>query len=238
MKIFNSFFYYFVAFVVTGVLFHWLYQVVWAWERFWQGALLFSVLSIAAVYHVNLNEFFSNKITLGGKLYKDQNLFFKMKWFLSILIAFVGVLFLLLIFWSDTGTSGVGYDWIDWSIFIFVYFLSLVPISMNNSKLAKEKREIKLKQEEEKEKHKKAKQERERLKKKLEEEKLQKEVEAKKAEAKEFLESLKLKHLNQIEKLNKNKEKLEASIQNEKVIINELNNKYPFIGIIVPNRIY
>lgn len=221
-----------------GVFFHWLYQVVWAWERFWQGALLFSLLSIASMTHDILNEFFSNKITLGDKLYKDQNLFIKMKWFFSILIAFVGVLFLLLIFWSDTVTSSVEYDWFDWSILIFFYFLSQVPIFMNHSKLAKVKREIKLKQEEEKEKQKKAKQERERLKKKSKEEKLQKEIEAKKAEAKEFLESLKLKHLNQIEKLNKNKEKLEASIQNEKVIINELSTKYPFIGIIVPNRIY
>ena len=43
--------------------------------------------------------------------------------------------------------------------------------------------------------------------------------------------------MKQIEELNKKKEKLEASISKEKETITELNNKYPFIGKIVPNRI-
>ena len=240
MKKFASFFTNLVLFIAVIVAFHYLYQLLWAWERLWQGLVLFSLLSLPFAQSEVLQLFLDNKIPLNGKLYKDQNRSFKIKWFLSYISALIGVFFLLATFWADA-ESPVGESplatWFEWLILITIYGLFLIPIFRCGNKIEKAKQDIELKKEEEKAKKKKASAEKRKLKKKLEKEKLEKELEIKKIELKEFLEFHKLESMKQIEELNKKKEKLEASISKEKETITELNNKYPFIGKIVPNRI-
>ena len=235
MKKFASFFTNLVLFIAVIVAFHYLYQLLWAWERLWQGLVLFSLLSLPFAQSEVLQLFLDNKIPLNGKLYKDQNRSFKIKWFLSYISALIGVFFLLATFWADA-ESPVGESplatWFEWLILITIYGLFLIPMFRCGNKIEKAKQDIELKKEEEKAKKKKERAERRKLKKKLE-----KELEIKKIELKEFLEFHKLESMKQIEELNKKKEKLEASISKEKETITELNNKYPFIGKIVPNRI-
>ena len=239
MKKFASFFTNLVLFIAVIVAFHYLYQLLWAWERLWQGLVLFSLLSLPFAQSEVLQLFLDNKIPLNGKLYKDQNRSFKIKWFLSYISALIGVFFLLTIFLADAESSdgSVNGTWVEWLILITIYGLFLIPMFRCGNKIEKAKQDIELKKEEEKAKKKKASAEKRKLKKKLEKEKLEKELEIKKIELKEFLEFHKLESMKQIEELNKKKEKLEASISKEKETITELNNKYPFIGKIVPNRI-
>ena len=239
MKKFASFFINLVLLIAWIVAFHYLYQLLWAWERLWQGLVLFCLLSLPFAQYEVLQLFFDNKIPLNGKLYKDQNRSFKIKWFLSYISALIGVFFLLAIFLADAESSdgSVNGTWVEWLILITIYGLFLIPMFRCGNKIEKAKQDIELKKEEEKAKKKKASAEKRKLKKKLEKEKLEKELEIKKIELKEFLEFHKLESMKQIEELNKKKEKLEASISKEKETITELNNKYPFIGKIVPNRI-
>ena len=239
MKKFASFFTNLVLFIAVIVAFHYLYQLLWAWERLWQGLVLFSLLSLPFSQYEVLQLFLDNKIPLNGKLYKDQNRSFKIKWFLSYISALIGVFFLLAIFLADAESSdgSVNGTWVEWLILITIYVLFLIPIFSCGNKIEKSKKDIELKKEEEKAKKKKETAEKRKLKKKLEKEKLEKELEIKKIELKEFLEFHKLESMKQIEELNKKKEKFEASIAKEKETITELNNKYPFIGKIVPNRI-
>tara|TARA_B100001741_G_C16486028_1_gene567294 strand:+ start:447 stop:1169 length:723 start_codon:yes stop_codon:yes gene_type:complete len=239
MKKFASFFINLVLFIALIVAFHYLYQLLWAWERLWQGLVLFSLLSLPFAQSEVLQLFLDNKIPLNGKLYKDQNRSFKIMWFLSYISALIGVFFLLAIFSADQESSdgSVIGTWVEWLILITIYGLFLIPMFRCGNKIEKAKQDIELKKEEEKAKKKKASAEKRKLKKKLEKEKLEKELEIKKIELKEFLEFHKLESMKQIEELNKKKEKLEASISKEKETITELNNKYPFIGKIVPNRI-
>ena len=242
MKKFASFFINLVLLIAWIVAFHYLYQLLWlwAWERLWQGLVLFCLLSLPFAQYEVLQLFFDNKIPLNGKLYKDQNRSFKIMWFLSYISALIGVFFLLATFWADA-ESPVGESplatWFEWLILITIYGLFLIPLYRCGNKIEKAKQDIELKKEEEKAKKKKERAERRKLKKKLEKEKLEKELEIKKIELKEFLEFHKLESMKQIEKLNKKKEEFEASIAKEKETITELNNKYPFIGKIVPNRI-
>ena len=235
MKKFASFFTNLVLFIAVIVAFHYLYQLLWAWERLWQGLVLFSLLSLPFAQSEVLQLFLDNKIPLNGKLYKDQNRSFKIKWFLSHISAFIGLFFILAIFAGDAESS-TG-TWSEWLLMITAYVLFLIPIFICCNKIYTTKKDIELKKEEEKAKKKQASAEKRKLKKKLEKEKLEKELEIKKIELKEFLEFHKLESMKQIEELNKKKEKLEASISKEKETITELNNKYPFIGKIVPNRI-
>ncbi len=239
MKKFASFFTNLVLFIAVIVAFHYLYQVLWAWERLWQGLVLFSLLSLPFAQSEVLQLFLDNKIPLNGKLYKDQNRSFKIKWFLSYISALIGVFFLLAIFLADAESSdgSVNGTWVEWLVLITIYVLFLIPIFRCGNKIEKAKKDIELKKEEEKAKKKKASAEKRKHKKKLEKEKLEKELEIKKIELKEFIELLKLESMKQIEELNKKKEKFEASIAKEKETITELNNKYPFIGKIVPNRV-
>ena len=246
MKWFAKYFQNLIVFITFLVLLHWIYQLVWGWERFWQGLVLFSLLSLTLSYQPALKLFFDNKLLLDGAFYKDKKRSFKVKWSLAYITEFMGVFFLLSAFWADT-ESPMG-DWTVWLIIIGIYLVFLTPIGICHSKVDHAKREMDKKDEEEKAKKKKASAKKKRLKKKLEKEelerqkKLEKEELAKKTEAtktqvKEILESHKLEDLNQLEKLIKKKEKLEASINKEKEIIIELNNKYPFIRKIVPNRV-
>jgi len=246
MKWFAKYFENLIVFITFLVLLHWIYQLVWGWERFWQGLVLFSLLSLTLSYQPALKLFFDNKLLLDGAFYKDKKRSFKVKWSLAYITELMGVFFLLSAFWADT-ESPMG-DWTVWLIIIGIYLVFLTPIGICHSKVDHAKREMDKKDEEEKAKKKKASAKKKRLKKKLEKEelerqkKLEKEELAKKTEAtktqvKEILESHKLEDLNQLEKLIKKKEKLEASINKEKEIIIELNNKYPFIRKIVPNRV-
>ena len=237
MKKLTSFFNNLVLFIAMIVAFHYLYQLLWAWERLWQGLVLFCLLSLAFLVFNDepLKEFYDNKIPLNGKFYKDQNRSFKIKWFLSHISWFIGVFFILAIFAGDAESS-TG-TWSEWLLMITAYVLFLIPIFICCNKIYTTKKDIELKKEEEKAKKKQASAEKRKLKKKLEKEKLEKELKSKKIELKGFLESFKLEKMNKIETLNKKKEKLESSITKEKETITELNNKYPFIGKIVPNRI-
>ena len=157
-------------------------------------------------------------------------------WFLSYLSALIGVFFILAIFSADAEGSSNG-TWSEWVIMISIYVVFLIPMFRCGNKIEKAKQEIELKKKQEKAKKKKASAKKRKLKKKLQREEELKERESKLSVIKEFLESYKLEKFNEIEKLNKKKEKLEASIAKEKETITELNNKYPFIGKIVPNRI-
>ena len=236
MRKFASFFSNLVIIIAAIVFVHYLYQVLWAWERFWQGLLLFTLLSLAFSQSEVLQSFLDNKIPLNGKLYKDQNRSFKIMWFLSYLSALIGVFFILAIFSADAEGSSNG-TWSEWVIMISIYVVFLIPMFRCGNKIEKAKQEIELKKKQEKAKKKKASAKKRKLKKKLQREEELKERESKLSVIKEFLESYKLEKFNEIEKLNKKKEKLEASIAKEKETITELNNKYPFIGKIVPNRI-
>ena len=235
MKSFAGFFENLLILIIGMVFLHWIYQLVWGWERFWQGLVLITLLSPNIAYQDALKLFFDNKLLLDGEFYKDKKRSFKIKWFLAYITEFMGVFFLLSLFWADT-ESPMGH-WTVWLIVIGIYIVFLIPISICHSKVDHAKRENDKKEEEEKEKKKKAIAKKKRLKKKLEKEALEKELVAKKIEAKEFLDSQKLESLNQLEKLSKKKEKLEVSINSEKEIVIELNKKYPFIAKIVPNRI-
>ena len=235
MKWFAKYFENLIVFIIVLVLLHWVYQLVWGWERFWQGLVLVSLLSLNLTYQDALKLFFDNKLLLDGAFYKDKKRSFKVKWSLAYITELMGVFFLLSSFWADT-ESPMG-DWTVWLIVIGIYIVFLTPIGICHSKVDHVKREMDKKDEEEKAKKKKASAKKKRLKKKLEKEELAKKTEATKTQVKEILESHKLEDLNELKKLIKKKEKLEASINKEKEMIIELNNKYPFIGKIVPNRV-
>ena len=238
MKKLTSFFNNLVLFIAMIVAFHYLYQLLWAWERLWQGLVLFCLLSLAFFvipHEKRVKDFYDNKFPLNGKFYKDQNRSVKIKWFLSHISWFIGVFFILAIFAGDAESStSTGSEWL---LMITAYVLFLIPIFLFSSKVDDTKKDFDLKKKEEKAKKKQASAEKRKLKKKLEKEKLEKELKSKKIELKGFLESSKLEKMNKIETLTKKKEKLESSITKEKETITELNNKYPFIGKIVPNRI-
>ena len=50
MKWFAKYFENLIVFITFLVLLHWIYQLVWGWERFWQGLVLFSLLSVNLTY--------------------------------------------------------------------------------------------------------------------------------------------------------------------------------------------
>ena len=183
MKKFASFFTNLVLFIAVIVAFHYLYQLLWAWERLWQGLVLFCLLSLPFAQYEVLQLFFDNKIPLNGKLYKDQNRSFKIMWFLSYISALIGVFFLLATFWADA-ESPVGESplatWFEWLILITIYGLFLIPMFRCGNKIEKAKQDIELKKEEEKAKKKKASAEKRKLKKNLEKEKLEQELDIKK----------------------------------------------------------
>ena len=159
MKKFASFFINLVLFIALIVAFHYLYQLLWAWERLWQGLVLFTLLSLPFPQFEVLQLFLDNKIPLNGKLYKDQNRSFKIKWFLSYISALIGVFFLLTIFLADAESSdgSVNGTWVEWLILITIYVLFLIPIFRCGNKIEKAKKDIELKKEEEKAKKKKGK---------------------------------------------------------------------------------
>ena len=103
---------------------HWLYQVIWAWERFWQGILVFVLLSLASYPWNRLEAYFSNYSTLKGKLYKDNSNIYKFSWFLCVISGFFAVTILMLMYWFDT-TNEASYDSRYW---IFVQLTDWLDI--------------------------------------------------------------------------------------------------------------
>ena len=103
---------------------HWLYQVIWAWERFWQGILVFVILSLASYPWNRLEAYFSNYSTLKGKLYKDNSNIYKFSWFLCVISGFFAVTILMLMYWFDT-TNEASYDSRYW---IFVQLTDWLDI--------------------------------------------------------------------------------------------------------------
>ena len=111
--------------LVLLILFgHWLYQVIWAWERFWQGILVFVLLSLASYPWGRLEAYFSNYSTLKGKLYKDNSNIYKFSWFLCVISGFFAVTILMLMYWFDT-TNEASYDSRYW---IFVQLTDWLDI--------------------------------------------------------------------------------------------------------------
>ena len=111
--------------LVLLILFgHWLYQVIWAWERFWQGILVFVLLSLGSYPWNRLEAYFSNYSTLKGKLYKDNSNIYKFSWFLCVISGFFAVTILMLMYWFDT-TNEASYDSRYW---IFVQLTDWLDI--------------------------------------------------------------------------------------------------------------
>ena len=165
----------FVALVVLILVGHWLYQVIWAWERFWQGILVFVILSLASAPWNRLEAYFSNYSTLKGKLYKDNSNIYKFSWFLCVISGFFAVTILMLMYWFDT-TNEASYDsrywifvqltdWLDipyegphgfryWIFTACIYFLFLFPTFRGAKELTpqvKDWREYKAKERKKKE---------------------------------------------------------------------------------------
>ena len=165
----------FVALVVLILVGHWLYQVIWAWERFWQGILVFVILSLATYPWERLEAYFSNYSTLKGKLYKDNSNIYKFSWFLCVISGFFAVTILMLMYWFDT-TNEASYDsrywifvqltdWLDipyegphgfryWIFTACIYFLFLFPTFRGAKELTpqvKDWREYKAKERKKKE---------------------------------------------------------------------------------------
>lgn len=127
---------------------HWLYQVIWAWERFWQGILVFVLLSLTSLTWDRLEAYFSNASILKERFYKDNSDIYKFSWFLCVISGFFAVTILMLMYWFDT-TNEASYDsrywifiqltdWLDipyegphgfryWIFTACIYFLFLFP---------------------------------------------------------------------------------------------------------------
>ena len=114
----------FLGLVILILFGHWLYQVIWAWERFWQGILVFVLLCLASPPWDRLEGYFSNYSTLKGKLYKDNSNIYKFSWFLCVISGFFAVTILMLMYWFDT-TNEASYDSRYW---IFVQLTDWLDI--------------------------------------------------------------------------------------------------------------
>ena len=243
MKRLASFYEYLIFIIMLFVAIHYAYQLVWAWERFWQGLVLFFLLGMGLVVPDNLKPFFENRIPLDGELYKDTSVLFKIKWVLAYIIAISGIFTFIAFFWTDLESSlGIWYQWLIPAVVVYLIFL--IPLFRCDSRVEKaeivyQEEKLKLEQEglkaekKKKAKEKKARAEKRRIKKELDKKKL----EEKKIEAIGMFKAQREAMIKQLSDLKDKKEKLESSISNEKEIIKELNKKYPFIGKIVPNRI-
>ena len=106
----------FISLVTLVLIGHWLYQVIWAWERFWQGILVFVLLTLATYSWNRLEGYFSNYSTLKGKLYKDNSNIYKFSWFLCIISGYIAITILMIMYWFDT-TNEAAHDSKYW-IFI------------------------------------------------------------------------------------------------------------------------
>ena len=124
MKNLWNFYITFISLVFLILVGHWLYQVIWAWERFWQGILVFVILSLASYPWNRLEAYFSNYSTLKGKLYKDNSNIYKFSWFLCVISGFFAVTILMLMYWFDT-TNEASYDSRYW---IFVQLTDWLDI--------------------------------------------------------------------------------------------------------------
>ena len=250
MKRLASFYEYLITFIVLFVAIHYAYQLLWAWERFWQGLVLFFLLGMGLVVPDKLMPFFENKIPLDGEFYKNKTLFFKVKWIFAYIMALWGIFILISIFWVDLESSlGIWYGWLIPAVIIYTLFL--IPLSRCNSSVGKAikvyeeaqaietaKAEEKAKVEAQAEKERKAKEKRVRAeKRRIKKELDKKKLEEKKKEASEILNTLKEEAFNEISKSEEKRVKLENSIKDETKMIKELHKKYAFIGKIVPNRI-
>ena len=148
MKNLWNFYTNFIATVLLILTCHWLYQVIWAWERFWQGILVFVLLSLTSLTWDRLEAYFSNASILKERFYKDNSNIYKFSWFLCVISGFFAVTILMLMYWFDT-TNEASYDsrywifiqltdWLDipyegphgfryWIFTACIYFLFLFP---------------------------------------------------------------------------------------------------------------
>lgn len=148
MKNLWNFYTNFIAAVLLILTGHWLYQVIWAWERFWQGILVFVLLSLTSLTWDRLEAYFSNASILKERFYKDNSDIYKFSWFLCVISGFFAVTILMLMYWFDT-TNEASYDsrywifiqltdWLDipyegphgfryWIFTACIYFLFLFP---------------------------------------------------------------------------------------------------------------
>ena len=138
----------FISLVTLVLIGHWLYQVIWAWERFWQGILVFVLLTLASYPWNRLEGYFSNDLTLKGKFFKDNSNIYKFSWFLCVISGYFAITILMIMYWFDT-TNEASYDsrywifiqltnWLDipyegphgfryWIFTACIYFLFLFP---------------------------------------------------------------------------------------------------------------
>lgn len=138
----------FISLVTLVLIGHWLYQVIWAWERFWQGILVFVLLVLASYPWDRLEGYFSNDLTLKGKFFKDNSNIYKFSWFLCVISGYFAITILMIMYWFDT-TNEASYDsrywifiqltnWLDipyegphgfryWIFTACIYFLFLLP---------------------------------------------------------------------------------------------------------------
>ena len=126
MKFFWSLFSIILAISFGIAFFHWIYQIAWAWERLWQGFLVFMLLSMATFPHSRLEQFFSNGSSIKGKYYKDHSLIYKLSWFLCLISGYIAVSFLMLAYWIDT-TDGP-YEFEYWTAATIMYSFLILPL--------------------------------------------------------------------------------------------------------------
>lgn len=126
MKFFWSLFSLIWAIAFGIAFFHWIYQITWAWERLWQGFLVFMLLSMATIPYSRLEQFFSNGSTVKGKYYKDHSLIYKFSWFLCLISGYIAVSFLMLVYWIDT-TDGP-YEFGYWAAATIMYSFLILPL--------------------------------------------------------------------------------------------------------------
>ena len=124
MKNLWNFYTNFIATVLLILTGHWLYQIIWAWERFWQGILVFVLLSLTSLTWDRLEAYFSNASILKERFYKDNSDIYKFSWFLCVISGFFAVTILMLMYWFDT-TNEASYDSRYW---IFVQLTDWLDI--------------------------------------------------------------------------------------------------------------
>jgi len=250
MKIFGKIIENIVLIVVFIVICHWAYQVVWAWERFWQGLVLMTCLTITYGPLVSHSEFLANKATFNLEKYSEKSFWFKFRTLLIYLSTFLGFFILVMGFYdnlvytapdSQVPVENISPLW-SWMIFWFVFCF---PIMYRGSKIDQEKEKEKEKiKEEKKKKQQAAKKKKQRAASALARQKRQQANEereaALKVERQNAINQLEEKQANseaKEKKLLKEMKKFESKIESEREIISALQKKYPFIEEIAPNRV-
>ena len=216
--------------------FFWVYQVVWAWERFWQEFILLFAIMIYLVPLLELVPYLEGKKVLDVKKFKTQKLSNKNYVLFSMLCLMFGHLFLLSWFMVDAYPDIVMDAYRDmfqkvpfWLVLVISIFFS-IPLWVLISPIQDSQEYYRARGHQRKQAGKKAQLEEKRKKKK-------EELEKTREDAILHLENINNENTLEYEKLEERIKKYQSNIEEEKETILVLQEKYPFIGQIVTNRL-